>query len=130
MVDLIPLRPLYKYETLARHDGSEGRTYGDQKLPSVTRILNETKDKAGLEEWKQRVGEEEAERIRNNAGAVGTYMHSVIERMVAFRDLGRPTNWEMIKGYEMGYRLINEQFKDIDEIWGSEVTLFIPDRAD
>jgi genome maintenance exonuclease 1 len=128
MVDLIPLRPLYKYETLARHDGSEGRTYGDQKLPSVTRILDATKDKAKLDEWVQRVGKDEADRIKNTAATIGTHMHSVIERMVAFRDLGRPTNWEMIKGYEMGYRLINEQFKDINEIWGSEVTLFIPNR--
>ena len=106
MVDLIPLRKKYRYERLQRHDGAEGRTYGDQKLPSVTRILDATKDKSKLDEWVQRVGQEEADRIKNTAATTGTHMHNVIERMVAGKSLPRPTNWLMVKGYEMGYRLV------------------------
>jgi genome maintenance exonuclease 1 len=34
----------------------------------------------------------------------------------------------MLKGYEMGYRLINTFFPQIDEIWGSETSLYYPDR--
>jgi hypothetical protein len=128
MVDLIPLRKKYRYEKLVRNDGPEGRTYGDEKLPSVTRILDATKDKAKLDEWVQRVGQEEADRIKNTAATTGTHMHSVIERMVAGKSLPRPTNWLMVKGYEMGYRLVLEQFSSVDEIWGSEVTLYIPNR--
>ena len=128
MVDLIPLRKKYRYEKLVRNDGPEGRTYGDEKLPSVTRILDATKDKAKLDEWVQRVGQEEADRIKNTAATTGTHMHSVIERMVAGKSLPRPTNWLMVKGYEMGYRLVLEQFSSVDEIWGSEITLYIPNR--
>ena len=128
MVDLIPLRKKYRYERLQRHDGAEGRTYGDQKLPSVTRILDATKDKSKLDEWVQRVGQEEADRIKNTAATTGTHMHNVIERMVAGKSLPRPTNWLMVKGYEMGYRLVIEQLKDVDEIWGSEITLYMPNR--
>lgn len=128
MVDLIPLRKKFRYQRLVRNDGPEGRTYGEQKLPSVTRILDATKDKAKLDEWVQRVGQEEADRIKNTAATTGTHMHSVIERMVAGKSLPRPTNWLMVKGYEMGYRLVMEQFKDIEEIWGSEVTLYMPNR--
>jgi hypothetical protein len=128
MVDLIPLRKKYRYERLQRHDGAEGRTYGDQKLPSVTRILDATKDKSKLDEWVQRVGQEEADRIKNTAATTGTHMHNVIERMVAGKSLPRPTNWLMVKGYEMGYRLVIEQLKDVDEIWGSEITLYLPQR--
>jgi hypothetical protein len=128
MVDLIPLRKKYRYEKLVRNDGPEGRTYGDEKLPSVTRILDATKDKAKLDEWVQRVGQEEADRIKNTAATTGTHMHSVIERMVAGKSLPRPTNWLMVKGYEMGYRLVLEQFSSVDEIWGSEVTLYMPNR--
>ena len=128
MVDLIPLRKKYRYQKLVRNDGPEGRTYGDEKLPSVTRILEATRDKAKIDEWVQRIGKEEAERIKTTAATIGTHMHSVIERMVAGKSLPRPTNWLMVKGYEMGYRLVMEQFSSVDEIWGSEITLYFPQR--
>ena len=131
MVDLIPLRKKFKYATLQRQDLPEGRryVYGEQKLPSVTTILSATKsNKEALDAWVARVGQEESDRVKNEAALVGTYMHEVIERMVAYRDLPRPTNWEMCKGYEMGYRLINTFFKNIDEIWGSEVALYYPEK--
>jgi hypothetical protein len=131
LVDLIPLRKKFKYISLQRQDLPEGRRYiyGDQKLPSVTTILSATKaDKGGLDAWVARVGEEEAERIKNEASLVGTYLHEVIERMVAYRDLPRPTNWEMCKGYELGYKIINRYFHNVNEIWGSEVSLFYPEK--
>ena len=128
MVDLIPLRKKYRYQKLVRNDGPEGRTYGDEKLPSVTRILDSTRDRAKIDEWVQRVGKEEAERIKTTAATTGTHMHNVIERMVAGKSLPRPTNWLMVKGYEMGYRLVMEQFSSVDEIWGSEITLYFPQR--
>ena len=128
MVDLIPLRKKYRYQKLVRNDGPEGRTYGDEKLPSVTRILDATRDRAKIDEWVQRIGKEEAERIKTTAATTGTHMHNVIERMVAGKSLPRPTNWLMVKGYEMGYRLVMEQFSSVDEIWGSEITLYFPQR--
>jgi len=131
MVDLIPIKKKYKYVSLKRQDSPEGRRYiyGDERLPSVTTILSATKkDKEALEAWIKRVGPEEADRIKNEAGRVGTYLHEVIERMVAFRDLPRPTNWEMCKGYEMGYKIINTYFRNVNEIWGSEVSLYYPEK--
>ena len=130
MVDLIPIVKNYKYERLTREDGEGGRkyVYGDQRLPSVTTILSATKDKSGLDAWAARVGKENAEKIKSDAGAIGTHMHNVIERMIAYRDLPRPTNWLMTKGYEMGYRLINTYFQYIQEIWGSEIPLYYPEK--
>jgi genome maintenance exonuclease 1 len=131
MVDLIPIKKKFKYLSLKRQDLPEGRRYiyGDERLPSVTTILSATKkDKEALEAWIKRVGPEEADRIKNEAGRVGTYLHEVIERMVAFRDLPRPTNWEMCKGYEMGYKIINTYFRNVNEIWGSEVSLYYPEK--
>ena len=127
MVDLIPVKKLYQYISLQRQDMPEGRhyIYGEQKLPSVTTILSSTKsNKGALDAWVARVGEEEADRVRNEAALVGTYLHEVIERMVAYRDLPRPTNWEMCRGYELGYKIINTYFKNVNEIWGSEVSLY------
>ena len=131
MVDLIPVRKKFKYVTLQRQDLPEGRRYiyGEQKLPSVTTILSATKEnKEALDAWVARVGQEEADRVKNEAARVGTYLHEVIERMVAYRDLPRPTNWEMCKGYEMGYKIINTYFRNVDEIWGSEVSLYYPEK--
>ncbi len=130
MVDLIPIRKDFKYEELRREDGPQGRryVYGDQRLPSVTHILSSTGDKTALLDWQKRVGDEEADRIKTEAATVGTHMHSVIERMVAMRDLPRPTNWMMTQGYEMGYRLVNTFFKNIDAIYGSEVPLYYPEK--
>ena len=57
-------------------------TEGDKviaKLPSVTTILGETKDKSGLEKWRKRVGEKEADRISNLSMSRGTIMHRLIE---------------------------------------------------
>ena len=49
------------------------------KLPSVTTILGETKDKSGLEKWRKRVGEAEADRISTLSMNRGTVMHRLIE---------------------------------------------------
>lgn len=49
------------------------------KLPSVTTILGETKDKSGLDKWRKRVGEAEADRISLLSTSRGTIMHRLIE---------------------------------------------------
>jgi hypothetical protein len=130
MVDLIPVVKKHTYPNLKRKDLPEGRRYiyGEQKLPSVTTIISKTKDTSGLDAWAERIGKENAEKIKNDAASVGTHMHNVIERMVAYRDLPRPTNWLMIKGYEMGYKLVNTYFKYLEEIWGSEVSVYYPGK--
>lgn len=49
------------------------------EFPSITTILGETSDKSGLERWKQRVGEVEANRISELSRHRGTIMHRLIE---------------------------------------------------
>lgn len=48
-------------------------------FPSVTAILGQTSDKSGLDKWKAKVGEEEANRISTNSMNRGTVMHRLIE---------------------------------------------------
>lgn len=48
-------------------------------LPSVTTIISETSDKSGLNAWKERVGESEANRISQFSANRGTYMHALHE---------------------------------------------------
>ena len=72
----------YPKSSRSIENGLRKYLFGDEKLPSVTSILQATKseeDKASLENWKQRVGHKEANKIKNEASSRGTSMHSYIE---------------------------------------------------
>ena len=49
------------------------------RLPSVTTILGKTKNQQFLKEWKAKVGEKEAERIKNLSSVRGTATHKYLE---------------------------------------------------
>jgi hypothetical protein len=107
-MQLIPIRRKFVYERLERIDAPTGRVYridGQEiGMPSVTRILSDTKDRTHLDSWAARVGEAEADRIKNDAATVGTHMHNVVERLLLNRDLPAPRTWLQVKGYRMGYQ--------------------------
>ena len=130
-MQLVPIRNKFVYPTLKRLDLPTGRVYsldGNPPVPSVTTILSSTKDKAHLEEWSRRIGEEEAERIKNEAALVGTHMHNVVERLLLNRPLETPRTWLQVRGYRMGYTLIEKFFPHVDEAWGTEIPLIYPGR--
>jgi len=121
---------LYKYPKSKRELLKGVRHYDvdDKKLPSVTTILQATQDaeKAeSLKRWTQKVGEVEAERIKNTAAKRGTAMHSYLEtyvqggKVLDLRDVGREAS-------SMAETIIEKGFGDLEEVWGSEVTLFYP----
>jgi len=51
----------------------------DTVLPSVTTILGKFSDKSGLDAWRKRVGEDEANRISKFSANRGTVMHQMCE---------------------------------------------------
>ena len=121
---------LYNYPKTVRSsiDGVRKYDVDDEKLPSVTTILQATQDaeKAeSLKRWTQKVGKSEAERIKNVAAKRGTAMHSYLEayiqggKVLDLRDVGREASG-------MAETIIDKGFNDLEEIWGSEVTLFYP----
>ena len=82
-MQLIPIRKKFVYSRLKRKDSPEGRTYTIDGLevapmPSVTNVLGATKDKSHLDAWAARVGQAEADRIKNEAATVGTHMPTVV----------------------------------------------------
>jgi hypothetical protein len=50
-----------------------------QKYPSVTTIIKKYQKNIGLEKWKERVGEKEAEQVSKTAREIGTNVHSANE---------------------------------------------------
>ena len=122
---------LYKYPKSKREILKGDRHYdvNDEKLPSVTTILQATQDaeKAeSLQRWTQKVGQVEAERIKDQAAKRGTAMHSYLEtyiqggKVLDLRDVGREASG-------IAETIIAKGFNDLEEICGSEVTLFYPD---
>ena len=121
---------LYNYPPCTRSTTDGLRTYdvGKEKLPSVTTILGKTQSiekQESLARWKASVGEEQATRIKDQAAARGTDMHTHLEKHIlgeGYLDL-RP---EGRVAKEMADTIIAKGFNDLQEIWGSEVTLYYP----
>jgi hypothetical protein len=99
-----------------------------QKLPSVTTILSATQSpekKAKLEEWKKRVGTQQADRIRDVSAMRGTAMHTYLEGYILGENHLDLTSIGQEAG-KMADVVIQSGLKDLEEVWGSEVTLYYP----
>ena len=95
------------------------------RLPSVTTILGATKNQEFIKQWKAKVGEQEAERIKNLSSKRGTSMHKFLEHYV----LG--TGYDDLTGLgqeakPMAQKIIEEGLLPVEEYYGSEVTLYYP----
>lgn len=99
------------------------------RVPSVTTILA-TLPKDGLISWRNRVGDEEADRVIEEACRIGTTMHDHLEGYVSNFLQGRPdvppTNDEEQMAYTMADYIKRYSLIDIDEVWGIEEALFCP----
>ena len=121
---------LYKYPPSTRSliEGSRHYDISNEILPSVTTILQATQSddkKASLAKWRQKVGENEAEKIRDEAAARGTAMHKFLEYYVRNEKLLDLSD-EGQAARSMAQAIINQGFKDLSEVWGNEAVLFYP----
>ena len=120
----------YKYPKSSRSliEGNRHYDISNEKLPSVTTIISLTQSeekKQSLEQWRKRVGEQEAENIKNTSATRGTLMHSFLEYYVrGDKLLDLSDEGKVASG--MGQIIIDQGLKDMEEVWGSEVTLFYP----
>lgn len=74
--------PELEYELEYADTNKPGRHYqtpDGRAFPSVTTVLGATSDKTFLEEWRKRIGEEEANRISKAATDIGSDMHLLCE---------------------------------------------------
>ena len=95
------------------------------RLPSVTTILGKTKDQKFLRDWKAKVGEQEAERIKNLSSTRGTAMHKFLESYV--QGVGYDDLTELgQKAKTMAKKIIEVGLAPVEEYYGSEVTLHYP----
>ena len=119
---------IYPTSTRALIDGKRHYSISDEKLPSVTTILQATQSeekRKSLEDWKKRKGVQRADRIRDISAMRGTSMHTYLEgyikdeRHLDLTALGQEAG-------RMADVVIRSGLGDLGEVWGTEVTLYYP----
>ena len=117
----------YNYVSVERHTDNGTRTYdvNGTKLPSVTTILDKTKDKSYLDKWRARVGDEEAERIKNHSSKRGTSMHKFIEKHITGAGYDDLTEIGQ-QAKPMAQKIIDIGLTPVTEYYGSEISLYYP----
>lgn len=97
------------------------------KTPSVTTILGATKDMTHLNEWRDRVGHANAQRITTEAAGVGTAMHANIERFLAGLERQPGNNPVHVKANAMADQIIVNGLSKVSEVWAMEQSLYFPE---
>ena len=126
-----PFVERYKYNELKQINDKVTRkrvylTPDGEQLPSVTTILSSTKDMTHLNEWRKRVGEENARRITTEAAGIGTAMHGNLERFLVGMQRQPGNNPVHVQANKMADVIIENGLKDVDEVWAMEQSLYFP----
>ena len=120
----------YRYPKSQREIINGKRHYNviAEKLPSVTTILSATQSpekQASLAAWRERVGNEEATRIVDDAGTRGTAMHKILEEYIqgqGYLDLTETG----LNAHNMAIKIIENGLSNVTEYYGLEATLYYP----
>ena len=80
----------FTFPKLQQRNLEEGRVYEvvgtNERYPSITRVLG-ARPKPGLDEWKKRVGPQEAARISHLSTSRGTSLHALAEHYLNNEDI-------------------------------------------
>ena len=117
------IKPKYEYPALDRVDLEIGRHYLDSNqkpVPSVTTVLSGTsKSKDGLIQWRNRVGEEEAERVIKQSTDIGTAVHEAIENYLNGKHWNNfEDTHDQLLAKNISDKFIKDGLNGITEIWG------------
>ena len=100
----------------------------ERRLPSVTTVIAQTKDKKdkeSIERWKQKVGEARAEEIKNEAANRGTAMHKYLEDLIlGQRSMDLTTTGQ--EAQRMAEIIVDRGLNRCSDIYGVEAVLYYP----
>jgi len=119
----------YPSSTRALINGARYYEINNKKLPSVTEIIKSTQSedkRQSLKQWRDRIGDAEADKIMTISSDRGTAMHKHIEEHLVgqkYLNIEASTN----EAYLMAEKIIHDGLCSLDELWGCEVTLSYPD---
>lgn len=104
-----------------------GRKYtlpDGRKYDSVTTILSHAKDKTFLKEWRNRVGEEEANRIVKRSTSRGTKLHEACEKYLLNELTDMKISMLMPDVKDFFMQLKPHIDKNVGNVYGTEQALF------
>ena len=121
---------LYDYPKSMRSLINNKRHYevGEEKLPSVTTILSACQSdekRQSLAAWKAKMGDKAADKVRDDAAERGTAMHKYLEAHIDGTGLKDLTPLG-VQAETMAGKIIESGLRDLEEVWGQEVTLYYP----
>jgi len=112
----------FEYIPLTRAEVNGDRLYDTpdgNKLPSVTTILSKVTDMTHIKEWEERIGVAEANKIKTDAGTLGSAMHYNIECHLRGKAMVGHFMPKTLAGV-----IIKNGLKNVNEVWGIEVGLY------
>ncbi len=112
---------LVDYPQISEEYTDFGRMYTNPNgdvYPSITTVLGK-QPKPGLDEWKERIGEERAIRIMKASGRVGTEFHNACEAHIRGEEVGPLT-----RGASMLYGTAKKELRHLDNIKGIEIPMW------
>jgi len=120
----------FNYPKLERVDTEIGRHYRDSNnilVPSVTTVLSGTSDnKDGIEKWRKRIGDNEADRIMMQSTEIGTAVHEAIEKFLGNKDWDHfQDTSDQIMARKMTSKFVDLGLNKISQVWGLEVGLIL-----
>jgi genome maintenance exonuclease 1 len=128
----MPILDLVQHYDLTEVNSNTGRRYitpQGKEYPSVTTVLGKI-PKPELDEWKERVGHEEAKRIIRTSTVAGNKLHGACENYLLGKELPY-----MDRGIRLLFNAIKPELAKIEVVKGIEVPMYsdflkIAGRAD
>jgi genome maintenance exonuclease 1 len=117
MINHIPIN----YPVLTQINLPDKRLYevpGGNQYPSITTVLSESAEKGWLEDWRNRVGDEEADRVSTRARLRGTALHGYCE------DYLNNKKFEVSMFDLQQFKQFKMALKNVDNVYGIEKALF------
>jgi len=123
MFNYCPPKDLQDLQSTTFSDGKRYYVLPDgSKLPSVTTVIG-AKKKEAIMAWRQRVGEEVANKISKQATSRGTNVHTLCERYLKNEPLGSimPDALEMFKSIKPELHKINNIHYQEQALWSKSI---------
>ena len=128
------LKQKYDYQPLSRTSEEGQRLYqtpDGSRVPSVTTVLDRTKPeeaRQALQNWRNRVGHQQAQAITTEAASRGTRMHTYLENYIkADKIIEMTTNPYSWASMAMAKTVVDQGFTNrISEVYGVEIPLYFP----
>lgn len=113
-------------DAVTSDDGTRVYHTPDGPAPSVTTILGSLPNPE-LDAWRERVGEEEANRISKEATTIGTYMHDMLEAHLKKEEF--PYDGSELESIGKRMSLVIKRFgwRKLNEVWAVEIPLHFND---